>query len=108
MAELGGSGEHDYTLHPAYRQVERELKPSWSDPYVYATDSTRVELSTMAGVDGKPRLVSLALFLSSRSKAPTSATFTPFVILPGSGRYGQILFRNSQHVLRRTLGDIIV
>ena len=61
VAELGGSGEHDYTLHPAYRQVERELKPSWSDPYVYATDSTRVELSTYSYplTDGEGRFVGI-------------------------------------------------
>ena len=44
--ELGESGEHDYTLHPAYQQVERELKPSWSDPYLYTTDSTETKLAT--------------------------------------------------------------
>ena len=61
VAELGGSGEHDYTLHPAYRQVERELKPLWSDPYVYATDSTRVELSTYSYplTDGEGRFVGI-------------------------------------------------
>ena len=46
VTQLGESGEHDYTLHPAYQQVERELKPSWSDPYEYATDSTIMSLST--------------------------------------------------------------
>ena len=46
VTQLGESGEHDYTLHPAYQQVERELKPSWSDPYEYATDSTMMSLST--------------------------------------------------------------
>ena len=46
VTELGESGEHDYTLHPAYQQVERELKPSWSDPYIYKTDSTETELAT--------------------------------------------------------------
>jgi sigma-B regulation protein RsbU (phosphoserine phosphatase) len=46
VTQLGESGEHDYTLHPAYQQVESELKPSWSDPYEYAVDSTVMSMST--------------------------------------------------------------
>ena len=45
VTNLCESEGRDYTLHPAYRQVEREGKPSWSDPYRYATDSTETELA---------------------------------------------------------------
>ena len=44
--ELASDGNHDYTMHPAYRQAERTLRPAWSDPYAYATDSTLTKLIT--------------------------------------------------------------
>ena len=61
VTELGQSGAHDYTLHPAYQQVERELKPSWSDPYVYKTDSTETKLATYSYplTDGEGRFVAI-------------------------------------------------
>ncbi len=46
VTDLCQDGEHDYTQHPAYRQVERDGKPLWSDPYQYATDSTETKLAT--------------------------------------------------------------
>ena len=40
-----GSQEHDYTKHPAYQSVVKNLKSVWSDPYLYGTDSIQ-RLST--------------------------------------------------------------
>ena len=61
VTELSQSGGHDYTLHPAYQQVERELKPSWSDPYIYETDSTETKLATYSYplTDGEGRFVAI-------------------------------------------------
>ena len=61
VTNLCESEGHDYTLHPSYRQVEREGKPSWSDPYRYATDSTETELATYSYplTDAEGRLVAI-------------------------------------------------
>ena len=58
---LGLDGQHDYTQHPAYRKVASELKPFWSDPYLYETDSERTLLTTFSYpvTDGEGRLVAV-------------------------------------------------
>ena len=42
----GDDSGHDYTRHPAYKKMEKELEPFWSDPYINVTDSTEMALTT--------------------------------------------------------------
>ena len=44
--QLGGKNGHDYTEHPAYQRIQRELKPLWSDPYEYKNASGVMSLTT--------------------------------------------------------------
>ena len=44
--QLGGKNGHDYTQHPAYKRIQRELKPLWSDPYEYKNASGVMSLTT--------------------------------------------------------------
>ena len=44
--QLGGKNGHDYTQHPAYQRIQRELKPLWSDPYEYKNASGVMSLTT--------------------------------------------------------------
>ena len=44
--QLGGKNGHDYTQHPAYQRIQRELKPLWSDPYKYKNASGVMSLTT--------------------------------------------------------------
>jgi hypothetical protein len=44
--QLGGKDGHDYTQHPAYKKIQRELKPLWSDPYEYKNASGVLSLTT--------------------------------------------------------------
>jgi len=57
VKQLGSEGEHDYTKHPAYQQVEKTMKPFWSDPYEYESDSEVKSLTTysypLTDKDGK-------------------------------------------------------
>ena len=44
--QLGGKNGHDYTQHPAYKRIQSELKPLWSDPYEYKNASGVMSLTT--------------------------------------------------------------
>ena len=44
--DLCAKGDHDYTQHPAYKKMEQELEPFWSDPYENVTDSVKTSLTT--------------------------------------------------------------
>ena len=44
--DLCAKGDHDYTQHPAYKKMERELEPFWSDPYENVNDSVKMSLTT--------------------------------------------------------------
>ena len=44
--QLGGKNGHDYTEHPAYKRIQSELKPLWSDPYEYKNASGVMSLTT--------------------------------------------------------------
>ena len=46
VKQISQEGVHDYTTHPAYQEVRRSMKPFWSDPYQYETDSTTLSLTT--------------------------------------------------------------
>ena len=46
VKDLCAEGDHDYTQHPAYKKMEKELEPFWSDPYISKTDSTEMALTT--------------------------------------------------------------
>lgn len=39
VGQLGEEGIHDYTQHPAYQKMVKEMKPFWSDPYEFESDS---------------------------------------------------------------------
>lgn len=46
VKQISQEGVHDYTTHPAYQEVRHSMKPFWSDPYQYETDSTTLSLTT--------------------------------------------------------------
>ena len=46
LMDLCANGDHDYTQHPAYKKMEKEMEPFWSDPYMNVTDSTEMALTT--------------------------------------------------------------
>ena len=61
VKDLCANGDHDYTQHPAYKKMEKELKPFWSDPYVNETDSTKMSLTTYSYPlkDSNDRLIAI-------------------------------------------------
>ena len=44
--DLCAKGDHDYTRHPAYKKMEKEQEPFWSDPYDLVNDSVKMSLTT--------------------------------------------------------------
>ena len=61
VKDLCANGDHDYTQHPAYKKMEKELKHFWSDPYVNETDSTKMSLTTYSYPlkDSNDRLIAI-------------------------------------------------
>ena len=48
VTDLCADSKHDYTQHPAYRKMEKELVPFWSDPYTNENDPTMKPLTTFS------------------------------------------------------------
>ena len=48
VKQLAEEGKHDYTHHPAFQRMTKEMTPFWSDPYQYKTDSTVMSLTTFS------------------------------------------------------------
>lgn len=46
IEDLTQNGDHDYTQHPAYIKVASEMKPFWSDPYLYKSKDAEMSLTT--------------------------------------------------------------
>ena len=46
VMQLGNHEGHDHTKHPAWKKVEKERKPFWSEPYEYKVGTELTSLTT--------------------------------------------------------------
>ena len=61
VKQLGIENKHDYTQHPAFQRMEKELTPFWSDPYEYKTENSVTSLTTFSYplLDSQNKLVAV-------------------------------------------------